>query len=44
MEGGDTIDISTGKIASYHILGFNRGEDESIQVKNLKLEYKYTYV
>lgn len=44
LEGGDTIDISTGKIATYHILGFNRGEDEQILVKNVKLEYKYTYV
>ena len=44
VEGGDTIDVSTGKIASYHILGFNHGEDETIKVKNLKLQYKYTYV
>ena len=43
VEGGDTIDVSTGKIASYHILGFNRGENEIIKVKNLKLQYKYTY-
>lgn len=43
VEGGDTIDVSTGKIASYHILGFNHGEDETIKVKNLKLQYKYTY-
>lgn len=43
VDGGDTIDISTGKIASYHILGFNRGEDEAIVVDNVRLEYKYTY-
>lgn len=43
VDGGDTINISTGKVASYHILGFNHGIDETISVKNIKLEYKYTY-
>ena len=44
VEGGDTIDTSTGKVASYHVLGFNHGEEESIMVRDVKLEYKYTYV
>ena len=44
MQGGDTLDISTGKIASFHKLVFNRGEKENMMVDNVKLEYKYTYV
>ena len=43
IDGGDKIDISTGKIATYHIIGFNRGENEEIIVDNVQLEYKYTY-
>ena len=43
LDGGDTINITTGKVASYHILEFKRGMDETIAVNNIKLEYKYTY-
>lgn len=43
IDGGDKINISTGKIATYHIIGFNRGENEEIIVDNVQLEYKYTY-
>ena len=44
VEGGDTIEISTGLINSYHLLGFKHGEDENLIVKEAKLKYKYTYV
>lgn len=44
IDGGDRLDISTGKISSYHILNFNHGQDKPMIVDNIKLEYKYTYV
>ena len=44
IDGGDKIDIATGKILSYHILNFNQGQDKPLIVDNIKLEYKYTYV
>ena len=43
IDGGDKINISTGKVETYHIIGFNHGEEEAITVDNVKLEYKYTY-
>jgi hypothetical protein len=43
LDGGDTINVATGKVASYHVLEFKRGIDETIAVDNIKLEYKYTY-
>lgn len=44
IDGGDKIDIATGKILSYHVLNFNQGQDKPLIVDNIKLEYKYTYV
>lgn len=43
MDGGDTIDITTGKVASFHTLGFRKGMIEDLVVDNIKIEYKYTY-
>lgn len=44
LDGGDTLDLKTGKIASYHVLSFWEGDSVSLEVNNLKLEYNYTYV
>ena len=43
VDGGDTLDVSTGRVASYHMLRFNHGTNEAITVRDIKLEYKYTY-
>ena len=44
IDGGDTLDIATGEIASYHIISFKHGDIEPIAFENVRLEYKYTYV
>ena len=44
LDGGDTINIDNGKVASYHILRFNHGTDEEAFVRDIILEYKYTYL
>lgn len=44
VDGGDQIDISTGKIASYHVLRFKHGKQEDLTVRNIRLQYKYTYM
>lgn len=43
LEGGDCLDVKTGKIASYHIIDFRRGQMEKIELNDLTLTYKYTY-
>ena len=43
LDGGDTLNINTGKVATYHILEFKHGAEDSLTVDNIKLEYKYTY-
>lgn len=43
LDGGDYIDIKTGKIATYHLLKFFHGTNDELMLKNIQLKYKYTY-
>lgn len=44
LNGGNIIDIKTGKIKNYYILSFNRANNNPMIAKNIRLEYKYTYI
>lgn len=44
LDGGDKINIDTGTIGSYHILKFFHGTEEPLELNNIRLNYKYTYV
>ena len=44
LDGGDTINLKTGKVSSFHLLCFEKEEGHPLEVENIKLEYKYTYV
>lgn len=44
VEGGDSIEISSGKINSYHLLRFKHDINHDIEVTDVKLKYRYTYI
>lgn len=43
LDGGDSLNKTTGKIATYHYLFFNRG-NELLAPKSAELKYRYTYM
>lgn len=43
LDGGDKLDLDTGKVSTYHIIGF-RKDSKKQYMNNVKIEYKYTYV